>query len=79
MVCLQETKEQSFNNERCYAIWGDVDIEWIHIELHEYRPISKGCNASFITLIPKTENPIRLHEYRPISLVGCIYKIIAKI
>ena len=30
-------------------------------------------------MIPKIDNSISLHEYRPISLVGCIYKIIAKI
>jgi len=38
-----------------------------------------GSNASFISLIPKTENPQQLEEYRPISLIGCIYKIISKI
>ncbi|XP_071687297.1 uncharacterized protein [Rutidosis leptorrhynchoides] len=32
--------------------------------------ISKGCNASFITLIPKTDNPLSLTDYRPISLIG---------
>lgn len=44
-----------------------------------YNFILKECNASFISLIPKIDNSISLHEYRPISLVGCIYKIIAKI
>jgi len=32
----------------------------------------KGCNTSFIALVPKTENPIGLEEFRPISLVGCV-------
>ncbi|XP_071714157.1 uncharacterized protein [Rutidosis leptorrhynchoides] len=41
--------------------------------------ISKGCNASFITLIPKNNDPLGLNEYRPISLIGCYYKILAKI
>ncbi|XP_071708263.1 uncharacterized protein [Rutidosis leptorrhynchoides] len=27
--------------------------------------ISRGCNASFITLIPKKSNPVALGEYRP--------------
>jgi len=31
--------------------------------------IPKGCNASFISLIPKSD-PIGLHEYGPISLIG---------
>lgn len=41
--------------------------------------IQKGCNVSFISLIPKIDNHVGLHEYRPISLVGFIYKIISKI
>jgi len=39
----------------------------------------KGCNASFISLIPKVDNPQGLDEYRPISLVGSMYEIISKI
>ncbi|KAL7615828.1 hypothetical protein Lser_V15G00765 [Lactuca serriola] len=41
--------------------------------------IDRGCNSSFIILVPKTSDPISLCEYRPISLIGCIYKIIAKV
>jgi len=36
----------------------------------------RGTNASFISLIPKVENPHCLNEFRPISLVGCMYKIV---
>ncbi|XP_052622513.1 uncharacterized protein LOC128127842 [Lactuca sativa] len=41
--------------------------------------IAPGCNSSFITLIPKTSDPLNLGDYRPISLIGCMYKIIAKL
>lgn len=41
--------------------------------------ISKGCNSSFVTLIPKIQDPITLGDFRPISLVRCYYKIISKI
>jgi len=41
--------------------------------------ILKGCNASFITLIPKVTDPSSLDQYRPISLVGTLYKIITKV
>lgn len=39
----------------------------------------RGTNSSFITLIPKCDSPQGLTDYRPISLVGCLYKIVAKI
>ncbi|XP_071700669.1 uncharacterized protein [Rutidosis leptorrhynchoides] len=39
----------------------------------------KGCNASFVTLIPKKRDPITISDYRPISLIGSFYKIVAKI
>nr|GEX12658.1 cysteine-rich receptor-like protein kinase [Tanacetum cinerariifolium] len=41
--------------------------------------ISRGCNTSFVTLIPKSSDPIGLGDYRPISLIGFYYKIIAKL
>jgi len=36
-------------------------------------------NASFIALIPKVANPQNLNQYKPISLIGCMYKIVAKL
>ncbi|KAJ0744136.1 putative RNA-directed DNA polymerase [Helianthus annuus] len=41
--------------------------------------ISNGCNSSFVALIPKVKDPQLISEFRPISLVGSIYKIIAKV
>ncbi|KAJ9565877.1 hypothetical protein OSB04_001843 [Centaurea solstitialis] len=41
--------------------------------------ISGGCNASFLTLIPKSENPFGLNDFRPISLIGILYKILLKV
>jgi len=39
----------------------------------------KGCNASFIALIPKVVSPKLVKDFRPISLIGCQYKITGKI
>ena len=50
-------------------------VRWFHSE----GRIPKGCNAYFIALVPKKQNPQGVDDYRPISLVGCIYKIISKI
>ncbi|GJV89736.1 RNA-directed DNA polymerase, eukaryota [Tanacetum coccineum] len=40
---------------------------------------SKGCNSSFIALIPKVLDAKFVNDYRPISLIGCIYKVVTKI
>nr|GEU38332.1 putative RNA-directed DNA polymerase, eukaryota, reverse transcriptase zinc-binding domain protein [Tanacetum cinerariifolium] len=41
--------------------------------------ILKGCNSSFIALIPKIPDVNIVKDFRPISLIGSVYKIIAKI
>lgn len=41
--------------------------------------IVKGGNPTFLTLIPKKSNPLSLDDYRSISLVGALYKILAKV
>jgi len=64
--------------ERNWNIIGANIINCIQC-FYEIGYTPRGCNASFITLIPKKESPISLGDYRPISLVGCIYKLIAKI
>ena len=43
------------------------------------RCLPKGSNASFIALVPKVRDPTSLEQFRPISLVGMLYKIIAKV
>nr|GEU54925.1 RNA-directed DNA polymerase, eukaryota [Tanacetum cinerariifolium] len=39
----------------------------------------KGCNPSFIALIPKVNDAKFLKDFRPISIIGCQYKIVKKI
>jgi hypothetical protein len=38
----------------------------------------KGINSTFITLIPKKVCPQSLNDFIPISLVGSLYKMLAK-
>lgn len=42
------------------------------------RVSARGCNSSFISLIPKTRDLLSLKDYRPINLVGCLYKVLSK-
>lgn len=48
-------------------------------KFHRNGHLSKGINSTFIALIPKVDNPQSMNEFRPIVLVGCLYKILAKI
>jgi hypothetical protein len=42
------------------------------------RATSTSINKGLITLIPKTGDRARLSNYRPITLLGNIYKVLAK-
>jgi hypothetical protein len=61
--------------------WIDMkdDILRFVSEFHRNGRLAKGINSTFIVLIPKVDNPQRLNDFRPISLVGSLYKIIAKL
>ena len=39
----------------------------------------RNLNSTFLVLIPKKENVVDIKDYRPISLVGSLYKILAKV
>lgn len=55
------------------------DIYSIVEEFWNSGLLPKGSNVVFIALIAKVGNPTGFKDYRPISMVGCVYKIIAKI
>jgi hypothetical protein len=61
--------------------WDDIKEDFITVmgEFHSNGRMVRGANSSFIVLIPKNKNPVKLADYRPISLIGCIYKVIAKV
>ena len=49
------------------------------IDFYLIGKVDKKLNSSFITLISKKECPEGLGDSRPISLIGSIYKILAKV
>ncbi|XP_028080046.1 uncharacterized protein LOC114281693 [Camellia sinensis] len=70
-----------FNLQCIQKCWNIMKGEFVQLmkEFHANGKLAKGINSSFITLIPKKENPVGLGDYRPISLISSIYKIVAKI
>lgn len=61
--------------------WAEMKDDFMRflIEFHQNGKLSKGVNSTFIPLIPKVTSPQRLNDFRPISLVGCLYKVLAKV
>lgn len=61
--------------------WGMLknDILSLFEELHGTSGFDPRLNKSFIALIPKVDSPSSPTDFRPISMVGCLYKIIAKV
>ncbi|GKV04587.1 hypothetical protein SLEP1_g16731 [Rubroshorea leprosula] len=56
-----------------------TDVMKFLTDFHKNGRLVRGSNASFLVLIPKTENPQGIEEYRLISLIGCTYNILAKL
>jgi hypothetical protein len=48
-------------------------------EFHEHCHFERSLNATFVSLIPKKHGADEIKDFRPISLVGGMYKTIAKI
>ncbi|GKU94200.1 hypothetical protein SLEP1_g7726 [Rubroshorea leprosula] len=61
--------------------WQSIKEDFINFfsEFHRNGKLVRGLNASFIALIPKKLNAGGLKDYRPISLLGCVYKLLAKV
>lgn len=59
--------------------WDTIHDDVICVQHFEkYGRLERGCNSLFITLVPKIKDPLKLEDYQPISLIGCLYKIVAK-
>ena len=92
--CVEEVKAEVWDcdNFKCLSpddisfgfiknIWDilkDDLMRFLH-EFHRNGRLAKGINNTFIALIPKVDSPQRLNDLRPISLVGSLYKILAKV
>ena len=48
-------------------------------DLHARGLFEKSLTATFMSLTPKKTRAIDINEFRPISLVGGVYKIVAKV
>ena len=56
-----------------------MDVSQAVLSYLNSRSILRSINHTFITMIPKVQNPKRVSDFRPISLCNVIYKIISKV
>jgi hypothetical protein len=55
------------------------DLRTLFDQFHGNSCLPKSFLSYFVTLIPKVCSPNSLSDFRHISLLGCLYKIIAKV
>lgn len=46
---------------------------------HDKGQFEKSLNSTFISLVPKKAEAVEVRDFSPISLIGGVYKIIAKV
>lgn len=64
--------------KRCWSVIGDDIIDFLQ-DFDKLAKLPKAMTSSFLSLIPKFDNPQGLDDFRPICLIGYLYKVISKI
>ncbi|KAL7596169.1 hypothetical protein Lser_V15G30292 [Lactuca serriola] len=75
---LEEIKEAIWACGRERAPKPDSDVISCVKHFEVYGNLAAGCNSLLICHVLKIKDPSVLSEYKLISLIGCVYKIIAK-
>jgi len=70
-----------FNSLFYWKTWHIIreDIYKLCHDFHSHSADLKSINSSYITLVPKKDNPETVNDFRPISLLNTPLKIIAKL
>uniref|UniRef100_A0A2N9EW14 Reverse transcriptase domain-containing protein n=1 Tax=Fagus sylvatica TaxID=28930 RepID=A0A2N9EW14_FAGSY len=64
--------------QQCWRVL-ENDVLGFFDEFFEKGTFAYSLNATFVTLIPKKQNAVDIRDFRPISLIGSVYKILAKV
>ena len=63
---------------RCWRVV-ERDVLAVFEEFYQHCKFEKSLNATFIALVPKKNDASNIRDFKPISLVGSLYKILAKV
>jgi hypothetical protein len=64
--------------QACWVVLKEGIMKVLH-KFHASGMFERSLNATFLALIPKIHGVVDPKDFRPITMVGSIYKIIAKI
>lgn len=78
---LKAPRPDGFNFSFIKKAWTIMREDMLNFfaDFYDHATLARGINCTFITLIPKVDGASCFKEFRPISMVGCIYKILAKV
>lgn len=70
-----------FNGEFLKKCWHLVAPDFYKLieDFYNGNLCMRSINSSYITLVPKTDNPSMVGDFRPISLLNSTFKIITKL
>lgn len=70
-----------FNFKFFREMWEEIGGEIFDFVTHFLKTsvFPEPLNVTWVTLIPKVSNPEKLKDFKPISLVGSLYKVVAKL
>jgi hypothetical protein len=63
------------------SCWSIVEVDLMNFfhNFHEHERFVKSLNANFISLIPKKLGQLEARDFKLVSLIGSVYKILAKV
>jgi hypothetical protein len=64
--------------QKCWRVV-EMNVMTFFGEIYDYGKFERSLNATFISLIPKKVNVVNIWDFRPISLIGSVYKLLAKV
>ena len=64
--------------QKCWHVL-EKDILGFFDEFYTQGTFAYSLNTTFVTLILKKQNALDIRDFRPISLIGSVYKILAKV
>ena len=74
-----EWASTELDSESNWIIFFDGSLFESRIALYNQRSFANSLNSTFLVLIPKKGGAEDLGDFRPISLLGSLYKLVAKV